>query len=51
MLYYDCVSLYLIKMVAIYMQIKCDSAFWQFVSRTLGIANHLRPYLGSLEAF
>lgn len=47
MLYYDCVHLYLIKMVAIYMQIKCDSASWQFVSRTLSITNHLCPYLSS----
>lgn len=43
MLYYDCVHLYLIKMVAIYMQMKCDSASWQFVSTTLSIANHLCP--------
>lgn len=47
MLYYDCVHLYLIKMVAIYMQIKCDSASWQFVSETLSITNHLCPYLSS----
>lgn len=47
MLYYDCVHLYLIKMVAIYMQMKCDSASWQFVSMTLSITNHLCPYLGS----
>lgn len=47
MLYYDCVHLYLIKMVAIYMQIKRDSASWQFVSGTLSITNHLCPYLSS----
>lgn len=47
MLYYDCVHLYLIKMVAIYMQIRCDSASWQFVSTTLSITNHLCPYLSS----
>lgn len=47
MLYYDCVHLYLIKMVAIYMQIERDSASWQFVSGTLSITNHLCPYLSS----
>lgn len=47
MVYYNCVRLYLIKMVAIYMQMKCDSASWQFISTTLSTANHLCPYLRS----